>query len=245
MNTQLPVETAEKDAGRVRAMFGVIAHRYDFLNHFLSFNSDRRWRRFAVRQIAERIGRRTFDALDLACGTADLTLALRDVGTGRVIGLDFCHPMLVVGLNKMRRRNSEQRATLAEADVLHLPLRDGSFDVVSIAFGLRNLEDYDQGMREMRRVLRPGGVVAVLEFSQPTSPRFRSLYQFYFHRILPRIGTLVSGVSGPYAYLPESVATFPNQEELKSMMESAGFTRVDYFNLSGGIAALHLGTREE
>lgn len=232
-----------KKAENVRAMFGAIAHRYDFLNHFLSLNIDQRWRRFTVRKVVDRLGRCDFEALDLACGTGDLTAALRDATSGRVVGIDFCHPMLVRGAQKLAPADFAPATFLSEADILHLPLREDSFDAVTIAFGLRNVEDYQNGLCEMHRVLRAQGVLAVLEFSHPNVPVFRQLFRFYFSKILPRLGALVSGVSGPYTYLPDSVAKFPDQPELKTMMEAAGFTRVEYFNLSGGIAALHLGTK--
>ncbi|MDD5544297.1 MAG: bifunctional demethylmenaquinone methyltransferase/2-methoxy-6-polyprenyl-1,4-benzoquinol methylase UbiE [Acidobacteriia bacterium] len=231
-----------RNASQVRAMFGAIARRYDFLNHLLSFNIDKRWRRFTVKKIVERLGRRDFSVVDLACGTGDLTLALRAATAGRVVGMDFCHPMLVVGKQKLAHKQLPT-CLLSEADALRLPLRDGSFEAVSIAFGFRNFEDYDAGLREMLRILRKDGVAAILEFSRPQAPVFRQLYHFYFTRILPRIGDRLSGVPGPYAYLPDSVGAFPSQEELKRQMEAVGFRDVQYYNLNGGIAALHLGTK--
>lgn len=223
-------------------MFGAIARRYDFLNHLLSLNIDKRWRRFTVKRIVGRMGRTDFSALDLACGTGDLTVALRAATTGRVAGMDFCHPMLVVGMRKSIHLGPRS-FSLSEADALCLPLRDESFDAVAIAFGFRNLENYEAGLREMFRVLRKGGVAAILEFSKPRAPVLRQLYQFYFTRILPRIGDRLSGVAGPYSYLPDSVSAFPSQEELKQQMEAVGFDGVKYYNLSGGIAALHLGSK--
>jgi demethylmenaquinone methyltransferase/2-methoxy-6-polyprenyl-1,4-benzoquinol methylase len=243
MNEAMPDNIPVKKSEHVRAMFGAIAQRYDFLNHFLSLNIDQRWRRVTVEQIVRKLGRADFNALDLACGTGDLTAALRRVTSGRVVGMDFCHPMLVIGLEKCFKSDPPAEISLAEADALQLPVRDNSFDAVSIAFGLRNLEDYREGLREMSRVLRPGGVLAVLEFSQPELPVFRHLYQFYFTRVLPWLGTWFSGVAGPYAYLPDSVSKFPNQEALKALMESVGFSNVEYSNLTGGVAALHLGTK--
>jgi len=232
-----------KTPEEVRAMFGAIAHRYDLANHLLSLNFDRRWRRITVRQIVRRLGHHAFDALDLACGTGDLTAALRMATAGRVVGMDFCHPMLVIGVNKFSKGDDFNRITFAEADALTLPLSDASFDTVTIAFGLRNLEDHEEGLSEMHRVLRPGGVLAILEFSRPSTPLFRQVYQFYFSRILPRIGRMVSGVEGPYSYLPDSVSKFPSQEELRRLMEKIGLVDVEFFNLSGGIAALHLGRK--
>ncbi len=238
-------EGSPQKSEQVRALFGAIAPRYDLANHLLSLNIDRRWRNTTARKIVARLGRRDFDALDLACGTGDLTWVLRTSTRGRVVGIDFCHPMLVRGLEKVRQRSSSSSPQFAESDALRLPLRDASFDAVTIAFGLRNLEDYQKGFQEMWRVLRTGGILAVLEFSRPRAPVFRNLYQFYFSKILPRLGTWVSGVDGPYAYLPDSVSKFPDQDELKGMMEEMGFREVEYINLSGGIAALHLGRKIE
>jgi demethylmenaquinone methyltransferase / 2-methoxy-6-polyprenyl-1,4-benzoquinol methylase len=242
-STITPTESPAGKAEKVRAMFGAIAHRYDLANHLLSLNFDRRWRRFTVRKIRARLRRTDFDALDLACGTGDLTFALAAMTHGRIVGMDFCHPMLLIGVRKQARRNHSSDLNFSEADALSLPLRDSSFDAVTIAFGLRNLEDYERGVSEMHRVLRSAGVLAVLEFSRPRIPLFRDVYQFYFSRILPWLGARVSGVEGPYAYLPDSVSKFPTQEKLKAMMERVGLVDVDIFNLSGGIATLHLGTK--
>ena len=172
MKTATSRGSQARKAENVRAMFGAIAPRYDLANHVLSLNFDRRWRRFAVRQIVARLNRRDFDALDLACGTGDLTAALGAATSGRVVGLDFCHPMLVIGAHKLARQNHRSRIALYEADALNLPLREASFDAVTIAFGLRNLENYEDGLSEMCRALRPGGVLAVLEFSRPRMPGF-------------------------------------------------------------------------
>ncbi|MFI5176295.1 MAG: bifunctional demethylmenaquinone methyltransferase/2-methoxy-6-polyprenyl-1,4-benzoquinol methylase UbiE [Terriglobia bacterium] len=232
-----------RKAAEVRAMFGAIAHRYDLANHLLSLNFDRWWRRVAVQKIKARLRRNDFDALDLACGTGDLTLALGAATRGRVVGMDFCHPMLMMGVNKRARQDPCSCINFSEADALRLPLKDSSFDAVTIAFGLRNLEDYGKGLSEMHRVLRPAGVLGVLEFSRPLMPLYRHLYQFYFSRILPWLGARVSGVEGPYTYLPDSVSKFPSQRELKELMEQIGFVDVVFFNLNGGIAALHLGTK--
>ncbi|MBZ5536675.1 MAG: bifunctional demethylmenaquinone methyltransferase/2-methoxy-6-polyprenyl-1,4-benzoquinol methylase UbiE [Acidobacteriia bacterium] len=243
MKAVTPTDSQAGKAENVRAMFSAIAHRYDLANHVLSLNLDRRWRRFAIRQIVARLNRPDFDALDLACGTGDLTAALGAATRGRVVGLDFCHPMLVIGANKLAKTNHCSSVALSEADALNLPLRNATFDAVTIAFGLRNLEDYERGLSEMRRVLRPGGVLAVLEFSRPSIPVFRQVYQIYFSKILPWIGARLSGVEGPYDYLPDSVSNFPTREALKGLMERAGFADVIFFNLSGGVAALHLGTK--
>jgi demethylmenaquinone methyltransferase / 2-methoxy-6-polyprenyl-1,4-benzoquinol methylase len=224
----------------VRAMFGEIAPSYDRLNHLLSVNIDKVWRRFTVKQLQDVLSRPDALALDLCCGTGDLTLELEPYA--RVIGCDFCHPMLVLGNEKIAARQVAG-ATLAEGDALQLPFADASFDAVTNAFGLRNLEHVPSGLHEIYRVLKPGGRAAVLEFSRPILPGFRQAFEFYFHHILPRIGGLLSGSSGAYTYLPKSVKNFPDQKRLAEMMRQAGFVNVRYHNLSGGIAALHLGER--
>ena len=224
----------------VRAMFAEIAPSYDRLNHLLSVNIDKRWRRFTVGKLKDVLARPEAVALDLCCGTADLTLEL--ARQARVIGCDFCHPMLVIGRDKVAAQGMA-RASLAEGDALRLPFADAGFDAVTVAFGLRNLEHVEGGLAEIWRVLKPGGRAAVLEFSRPVFPLFRKAFEFYFHRLLPRIGALISGSSEAYSYLPASVRAFPDQASLAEMMRQAGFVNVRYHNLSGGIAALHLGER--
>jgi demethylmenaquinone methyltransferase/2-methoxy-6-polyprenyl-1,4-benzoquinol methylase len=177
--------------------------------------------------------------LDVCCGTADLALALGQ--QARVIGLDFCHPMLVLGQEKINRRRAP--VALAEGDALNLPFAGEQFDVVTIAFGLRNLEAVERGLAEIHRMLKPGGQAAILEFSRPVTPVFSQLFGFYFKHLLPRIGTLISGVNGPYQYLHDSVQSFPDQEQLAALMRQVGFANVTYHNLTGGIAALHLGEK--
>ena len=221
-------------------MFAGIAGRYDLLNHLLSGNTDQRWRRFVARQLRESLGEGAF-VLDAACGTGDLALALAGAGRARVVGLDFCRPMLEIAARKSARRGGQ--ISYVEADALRLPFPDAAFDVATIAFGLRNLAGVEDGLRELGRVLKPGGRLAVLEFSRPVLPGFRALFQFYFTRVLPRVGGLVSGSRGAYEYLPDSVSRFPAQRELAALMRRVGFERVSYRNLTGGIAALHVGTR--
>jgi demethylmenaquinone methyltransferase/2-methoxy-6-polyprenyl-1,4-benzoquinol methylase len=226
-------------ARRVRDMFGTIAGRYDFLNHFLSANIDRRWRQVCVRELSARIASPQPKILDLGCGTADLSLALSKLGP--VIGCDFCYPMLHIGAHKVEDNGDPDRISLLGADALLLPFADASFDVVASAFVLRNLSDIDCGFQEMKRVLRPGGVMGVLEFGMPRTPCLASLYRWYFLKILPKIGQLISGVDGPYGYLPNSVQAFPPVEELKSKAERAGFASVEYRLLTAGIAILLIG----
>jgi demethylmenaquinone methyltransferase / 2-methoxy-6-polyprenyl-1,4-benzoquinol methylase len=224
---------------KVRDMFGAIAGRYDFLNHLLSANIDRRWRKICLREVQMRISIDMPKILDVGCGTADLSLVFS--GLGPVVGCDFCHPMLLVGAQKIAHNNTGRSVTLLGADALMLPFADASFDVVVSAFVLRNLGDIDQGLREMRRVLRPGGVMGLLEFGMPRTPFFSGLYRWYFLRALPKLGRLISGVDGPYGYLPASVQSFPRAEELKEKAEQAGFEKVEYRLLTAGISVLLLG----
>lgn len=232
--------SVEDKAARIRSMFAEIAPRYDFLNHALSLNIDKRWRRFVVKKVADRLRRPDAIALDLCCGTADLSLELGALAP--TIGLDFCHPMLELGHKKIRREVSS--VELVEADALNVPFADAMFDVVTVAFGLRNLEEPEVGLREIYRLLKPDGRAAVLEFSRPQIPIFRNLYHFYFTRLLPRIGRVISGSSYAYQYLPDSVLTFPDQKELASLMEAVGFSDVRYYNLFCGVASLHIGDRQ-
>jgi demethylmenaquinone methyltransferase/2-methoxy-6-polyprenyl-1,4-benzoquinol methylase len=226
-------------AARVRAMFDQIAPRYDLLNHVLSLNIDKLWRGRAVRALSTVLLHQDARALDLCCGTGDLSMALVVGTNARVIGVDFSRPMLDFAHSKA----SGSRVAFVQGDATAVPFPDNSFDAVTIAFGLRNLASVERGLGEIFRLLRPGGRVAILEFSRPVVPIFREIFGFYFAHVLPRIGGVVSGSYGAYSCLPESVQAFPDQRGLKQMMESAGFANVRYSNLSGGIAALHTGDR--
>ena len=234
-------QEVDDTARAVEKMFSAVAPRYDFLNHLLSLGRDIVWRRAAARELREALRRPDSLAVDACCGTGDLALALARVSVGKVIGTDFCHPML----QRARRKvgDGARPVFFLEADTLKLPFRDGSLDVVSMAFGFRNLASYARGLEEMHRVLKPGGWLGILEFSQVRWPVVGPLFRFYFRRILPRVGTWISGVSGPYQYLPESVSRFPDQEQLAALIRHAGFGNVRYRNFAGGIAALHLGQR--
>lgn len=232
----------EKRPENIRSMFAAVAPRYDLLNHLLSFSIDRYWRRRTVRKLA-RLLREDYPVLDLCTGTGDLALALAP--RVPVVGCDFCHPMLVLGEEKARQRKLNGRVSFVEGDALRLPFRSGHFQAVTIAFGLRNLEDYALGLKEMGRVLRDRGVLAVLEFSLPRAPIYRQLYLFYFRHVLPRLGQWISGEQGPYSYLPASVQEFPEPGELDEMMRCCGFTRVRHYTFSGGVAVLHLGEKRD
>jgi len=232
----------EQQAARwVRGMFGSIAPRYDLLNHLLSLNIDRYWRARTVQRVSSVLARPSARVLDLCCGTGDLMLALQARSGAVVYGSDCCHPMLVAAHHKVEQRRV--RSALFEADALRLPVADASVDLITIAFGFRNLSNYQQGLRELMRVLSPGGLTAILEFSTPPNPVLSRLYDFYSRSILPTIGGWISGSKEAYSYLPESVRKFPGAEDLAKQMRDAGFTNVRFERMTAGIVALHLGER--
>jgi demethylmenaquinone methyltransferase/2-methoxy-6-polyprenyl-1,4-benzoquinol methylase len=228
-------------ASAVRTMFAAVAPRYDLLNHLLSVGFDIRWRRATVRALEPVLSQTSSVVADLCCGTGDLALALRRASAGTVLGADFCHPMLQLAREKSKRLT--RNTIFLEADTLRLPFRDASLDALTIAFGFRNLANYRRGVHEMRRVLRHGGTVAILEFSRVTWPVFGPLFRAYFRRVLPRLGAWISGVEGPYQYLPDSVLRFPDQEALADLLREEGFSGVRFRNFTGGVAALHLGEK--
>lgn len=230
----------DSTAEAVRKMFAAVARRYDFLNHLLSLGFDIRWRKATAQALRGVLARRGSLVVDLCCGTGDLAFALRRFSQGTVIGADFCHPMLQLARNKARATGS---VYFLEADTLALPFPDESIDAATLAFGFRNLASYSRGLQEMRRVLKPGGWLAILEFSRVRWPIFGPVFRFYFRQVLPGLGTWISGVSGPYQYLPDSVSRFPDQESLAANLREAGFVDVGYINFTGGVAALHLGTK--
>jgi demethylmenaquinone methyltransferase / 2-methoxy-6-polyprenyl-1,4-benzoquinol methylase len=231
-------EGGEAKPSYVRRMFSAIAPRYDFLNHLLSLNVDRAWRRAAVARLGWE-ARPDGVYLDLCAGTLDLaaTLARAPGFRGRVLGADFAVPMLARGLRKA------PRAAPVAADALVLPFPDASFDGATVGFGVRNLADLDLGLREAYRVLKPGARFVVLEFATPRFAPFRALYLFYFRRIVPAIGRAVSKHRDAYTYLPESVLAFPEPDALAARIGGAGFRDVTYERLTGGICAVHHGTR--
>ncbi len=231
-----------KHARTVREMFSHISPKYDFLNHFLSINIDKSWRRLVSKKLKNVLDRKDAVVLDVACGTGDLSVELQTNATAKIIGTDFCRPMLEIAAGKNEKENVS--IPYIEADALALPFADRSFDAVTIAFGLRNLANWEDGLGELLRVLKSGGKLVVLEFSSPVIPGFRQIFQFYFKDILPKIGGIFSGSRGAYEYLSESVSRFPDQKNLAKMMRETGFSDVEYKNLTGGIAAIHIGTRK-
>lgn len=250
----------EAAAQSVREMFTSIAPRYDLLNHVLSFNVDRMWWWRTARRFDSILKRPGARVLDLCCGTGDMAFALhrrslhRQSRSAAIFGADFSHAMLVRAAAKSERSSqtsSPQRAPETkqasslrwiEADALRLPFPDGHFDLVTSAFGFRNLADYDAGLREIFRVLAPGGQCGILDFGEPKG-LLGAVYRLYFKNVLPRIGTLISGVKGPYAYLPASVARFPAPEEMLTRMKQAGFAEASWTPYTFGIAGLYFGRK--
>jgi demethylmenaquinone methyltransferase/2-methoxy-6-polyprenyl-1,4-benzoquinol methylase len=235
--------TVDKSGERVQRMFGEIAARYDLLNHLLSLNVDRLWRRQTVRRV-QPCG--TAPILDVCTGTGDLALAYRKQADpdATVIAADFCHPMLTIGNSKGREAGYKDNLIFVEADAQQLPFSNDQFQIVSVAFGLRNVADTDCGLRELARVCRPEGRVAILEFSMPTWQPFRALYGWYFRNVLPRIGQLLArNKQDAYNYLPQSVGEFPQGEALAVRMKSAGLREVQYFPLTFGVATLYVGIK--
>ena len=226
-----------RDPTRVREMFGGIARRYDLLNHLLSANLDRGWRRAAARQIPVEPSARV---LDLCGGTGDLAVDLARLDRARrVVCCDFSHPMLTLAAEKFARKGLTGRCVTLEADALRLPFPDATFHAVTIAFGIRNLVRLDDGLREMQRVLRPGGRVVILEFTRPTGRFVSRLYGFYLQRILPRVGDGLGRGGGAYGYLARTIADFPAAEELAGQIRESGFAACGWTKLTGGIVAIH------
>jgi demethylmenaquinone methyltransferase/2-methoxy-6-polyprenyl-1,4-benzoquinol methylase len=241
----------EADASRkVREMFTQIAPRYDLLNHLLSLQIDRLWRLRTARRLRPILERSDAVVLDLCCGTGDLSLALAEQGKAHIIGADFAHTMLVRAKEKVGAAFSAQRNGQAitsipflEADALRLPFADSSFDLVTTAFGFRNLANYESGIREIQRVLRPGGTIAILEFTEPPDGPLGNLYRWYFRSVLPQIGGVISGKREAYTYLPKSVSRFFRPPQLADLISSVGYINVTFTTWTLGTVALHIATR--
>jgi demethylmenaquinone methyltransferase/2-methoxy-6-polyprenyl-1,4-benzoquinol methylase len=239
-------------ARQVRDMFSGIAPHYDLLNHLLSLRFDILWRKRAARRFRPILSRPGARVLDLCCGTGDMTLALAsesltagETAAPLIMGSDFARPMLTRARDKARSHAAGARVAFVEADALALPFVAESFDLVTAAFGFRNLSNYRAGLAELQRVLRRGGSVGILEFSEPRNALFGALFGLYFRRVLPQLGGIISGNLGAYSYLPSSVGRFPPPPELGRMMRETGFTGVSYSLWTGGIVALHSGRRQD
>jgi len=248
--TQPEGSHTEADASRkVREMFTQIAPSYDALNHLLSLQLDRLWRARVARRLRPILANPKALVLDLCCGTGDLALALRKSGKARIIGADFAHTMLVRARAKSILGSSHSGMPappplpLAEADALGLPFFDSSFDLVTTAFGFRNLANYESGLREIHRILKPDGTIAILEFTEPPDNVLGNLYRWYFRSVLPRIGGWLSGDPTAYTYLPKSVSHFFRPPELASLMSAAGYQSVSFKSWTFGTVALHTANR--
>jgi demethylmenaquinone methyltransferase/2-methoxy-6-polyprenyl-1,4-benzoquinol methylase len=241
---------SEGDASRkVREMFTKIAPRYDLLNHLLSLQLDRLWRARVARRLRPILARQDAVVLDLCCGTGDLAFALSRSARARIIGVDFSHAMLVraraksQSLNTRSTSNESAPITFFEADALCLPFAVASFDLITTAFGFRNLANYEAGLREIHRLLKPGGTLAILEFTEPPAGPLGDLYRWYFRNVLPRIGAFLSGDSSAYTYLPASVSRFYRPRELASLMARVGYQSSDYRVWTLGTVALHTAVK--
>lgn len=231
----------QSSAAAVRQMFDSVAPRYDLLNHVLSCNIDRLWWRRTARRFRPILAQPQAAILDICCGTGDMTLALlrhRPQPAKPILAADFSHAMLARGAEKLRNHN----AVAIEADALHLPLPDNSLHLITTAFGFRNLANYEAGLREFHRVLRPGGELGILDFSEPGGI-LGKLYAFYFRRVLPAIGARISGTGSAYSYLPASVHRFPPPPQMLALMQKTGFTDVSWTPYTFGIAGLYRGVK--
>lgn len=237
---------AQSAAAAVQSMFNSIAPRYDLLNHVLSANVDRLWWMRTAHRFRATLRNPDASVLDMCCGTGDMTMALlkhRPADSRPVLAADFAHQMLARGARKFSRPSPKHGTAIAlEADALHLPLPSQSLDLITTAFGFRNLANYREGLAEFHRVLKPGGQLGILDFSEPDG-MLGKLYQIYFRRVLPAIGRVICGKDGPYNYLPASVHRFPPPPEMQQMMREAGFSSVSWTPYTFGIAGLYVGTR--
>ncbi|HEY0828213.1 MAG TPA: demethylmenaquinone methyltransferase [Bacilli bacterium] len=227
----------------VHSVFESIAPKYDLMNDVLSFGRHKAWRKFTMRKMKVKPGN---TAIDLCCGTCDWTISLaRESVNGKIVGLDFSSNMLKVGSHKIKESGLEEQIDLIHGNAMELPFEDNSFDFAAIGFGLRNVPDLVRVLEEMKRVIKPGGKVVCLELSKPVKQPFKSIYYFYFQRILPLLGKLVAKRYEQYKWLPESLVHFPDHEALAVQFKAIGLKDVQAYPLTGGIAALHIGMKEE
>jgi demethylmenaquinone methyltransferase/2-methoxy-6-polyprenyl-1,4-benzoquinol methylase len=225
----------------VHEVFSAIAYRYDLLNSLLSFNRDKYWRRFTVGKSGLQPGGK---GLDVCCGTAMLAIEQAKVvgPKGKIVGLDFCENMLDRARANISKTPYNSVITLVQGNATELTFPEHSFDCATTGFALRNVPDIKKTIQEMRRVVRPGGKVVSLELSKPGAPLFKQLYYLYFNHLVPVLGRLGIGTDGPYSYLPNSLKNFPHQEEIKALFEDVGLNDVHYYELTGGIVSVHVGT---
>lgn len=226
----------------VESMFDSIAWRYDFLNHFLSFGIDRIWRRRAIRIISKNY--RTPVILDVATGTGDLAIAAMKINPVKITGIDISQNMLEIGREKIRKKGLSGKIELIQGDSENIPLGDDNYDVAMVAFGVRNFSDPLKGLSEMKRVIRKDGMILVLEFSKPSGFLFRSVFNFYFRKILPFVGKLFSKDKAAYSYLPDSVNKFPDNEAFLQLLARAGFSDTRQVKLTGGVASIYTGLKK-
>jgi demethylmenaquinone methyltransferase/2-methoxy-6-polyprenyl-1,4-benzoquinol methylase len=236
-----PSKTNEDKKAAVESMFDSIAWRYDFLNHFLSLNIDRLWRRRAIKIIAKSY--ETPHILDVATGTADLAIAAMKLNPSKITGIDISRKMLEIGKEKVLKKGYSDKIELEWGDSEKIPFADDAFDVAMVAFGVRNFSDPVRGLSEMRRVLRDGGMIMVLEFSKPSGFPFKPLYNFYFRNILPLFGRFFSKDKAAYNYLPDSVMKFPDNEEFIKLLVQAGYNNAKQLKLTGGVASIYTGIK--
>lgn len=235
-----PYGTSESKKEEIREMFNNIAPTYDLLNHTLSANIDKIWRRKAIAALREI---KPLHILDVATGTADLAIEAAKLGPEKIIGVDISEEMLKVGVEKIKKRGLSDLIELQVGDSENLAFEDDYFDAITVAFGVRNFENPGKGIEEMYRVLKPGGRLAVLEFTNPNVWIIKVLYHFYFRQVLPLVGKLISKDFSAYKYLPQSVAAFKQRDEFVGMMKESGFGKAWYKDLSFGIASLYIGVK--
>ena len=225
---------------QVREMFDDISPKYDFLNHFLSFGIDYRWRKRLVGELALH---KPVTVLDVATGTGDLAIAIASLKPEKIVGIDISEKMLEIGRQKLIVKELDKLITLRRADAEKIPFSDNSFEAITVAFGVRNFENLELGLKEMHRVLRPGGVMLILEFSHPSSFPMKQLYGIYSRYVIPVMGRFISGNSKAYTYLPESVAAFPSGKNFLDILKSQGLKNTKQLNLSMGIASIYIGEK--
>jgi len=232
------IEVSKKEA--VRVMFDDISPKYDFLNHFLSFGIDYRWRKTLVSIL------KTYQpnsVLDVATGTGDLAIAIEQIKPQKIVGIDISEKMLEIGRQKINQKGLNQVITLRRADAEKIPFSDNTFEAITVAFGVRNFENLELGLKEMKRVLRPGGVMLILEFSHPSSFPMKQLYRIYSRFVIPVMGRIISGNRKAYTYLPESVAAFPSGQKFVDILSGLGLIKAGRRSLNSGIASIYLAEK--